>query len=107
MSERSCRLQRQTRETQIEMEIDLEGNRRIDVSTGLGFFDHMLTALAFHANWDLTLQANGDLHVDDHHTVEDCGLVIGEALGRASATSRAFAGLDTLTHRWMKPWRVA
>jgi len=75
-----AKLCRETRETRVEMELDLYGTRQVQISTGLGFFDHMLTLLAFHAGWDLTLAAKGDLEIDDHHTVEDCGIVLGSAL---------------------------
>ena len=80
MNERSTSLKRKTNETDIELTLNLDGVGNVQVSTGLGFFDHMLTALAFHAGWDLSLTCNGDLHVDDHHTIEDCGLSLGAAI---------------------------
>ncbi|MEM9412683.1 MAG: imidazoleglycerol-phosphate dehydratase HisB [Planctomycetota bacterium] len=80
MSDRIGSISRQTKETSIEVELNLDGQRSIEVSTGLGFFDHMLSALAFHAGWDLKLVAKGDLEVDDHHTIEDCGITIGQAM---------------------------
>ncbi|UQZ90643.1 imidazoleglycerol-phosphate dehydratase HisB [Deltaproteobacteria bacterium Smac51] len=73
---------RKTKETDIELEMDLDGGP-VDIKTGLGFFDHMLTALATYAGWGLMIKADGDLHVDSHHTVEDVGLVLGEALSTA------------------------
>lgn len=76
---------RNTKETQIYMAINLDGKGKADVQTGIGFFDHMLTLLAFHAKFDLTVHAKGDLEVCDHHTVEDTGILLGdlflEALG--------------------------
>lgn len=78
---RTSAVTRATRETSIRCELSLEGGA-VAVSTGIGFFDHMLTALASHARWGLTLEAKGDLEVDDHHTVEDCGIVLGQCLDR-------------------------
>lgn len=74
---------RTTGETSISLDLDLDGRGRVEAKTGLGFLDHMLHALGKHARWDLTLHATGDLHVDDHHTVEDCAIVLGQALGEA------------------------
>lgn len=75
-------LSRKTKETDISASLCLEGGG-VKVSTGIGFFDHMLTALAFYAGWGLELEAKGDLEVDGHHTVEDTGIVLGQALNRA------------------------
>lgn len=83
MSPRTTTVSRQTRETAIRCVLDLDGDGFADVQTGLGFLDHMLTSLARHGGFRLELKAEGDLHVDDHHTVEDCALVIGEAMERA------------------------
>lgn len=80
MNQRSTTIKRTTKETEIELTLDLDGTGDIQISTGLGFFDHMLNALAFHAGWDLSLNCKGDLHVDDHHTIEDCALVLGAAI---------------------------
>lgn len=74
---------RETRETRIEVKLTLDGSRRVRLRTGIGFLDHMLDALAFHAGWDLELTCAGDLHVDDHHTVEDVGLALGQAVDQA------------------------
>ena len=73
---------RKTKETEIDLALTLEGGS-VEVSTGIGFFDHMLTALAFYAGWGLALTVKGDLHVDGHHTVEDTGIVLGQALREA------------------------
>jgi imidazoleglycerol phosphate dehydratase HisB len=83
MSPRTATVARQTRETDIELTLNLDGSGAVDVQTGLGFWDHMLTALAFHAGWDLRLTCGGDLAVDDHHSVEDCALALGQALREA------------------------
>ncbi|SIP98006.1 imidazoleglycerol-phosphate dehydratase [Paracoccus thiocyanatus] len=80
---RRAKITRETAETQIEVELDLDGTGRYDNRTGIGFFDHMLDQLARHSLIDLSLRAQGDLHVDDHHTVEDSGIAIGQALARA------------------------
>src|SRR5207302_6173774 len=80
---RTARLRRETGETRIELALDLDGTGRADVATGVGFFDHMLTLLAKHSLIDLTAKADGDLHVDAHHTVEDVGICYGQALAQA------------------------
>jgi imidazoleglycerol-phosphate dehydratase len=80
---RSARIQRKTNETEIELVLDLDGSGQSQIDTGVGFFDHMLTLLARHAAFDLTVRAAGDLHVDQHHTVEDVGICFGQALKQA------------------------
>jgi imidazoleglycerol-phosphate dehydratase len=80
---RRARVERMTRETKILVELDLDGTGKSDISTGIGFLDHMLDQLARHGLIDLTVKAEGDLHIDQHHTTEDSGLAIGEAVMRA------------------------
>ena len=80
---RTARIQRETGETRIELAVYLDGAGRADISTGIGFFDHMLMLLAKHSLIDLTVKATGDLHVDAHHTVEDVGICLGQALTQA------------------------
>jgi imidazoleglycerol-phosphate dehydratase len=80
---RTAHIQRETGETRIDLAIDLDGVGRADVATGVGFFDHMLTLLAKHSLIDLTVKATGDLHVDAHHTVEDVGICLGQAITNA------------------------
>lgn len=80
---RTHQLQRKTRETDVTLTLTLDGEGRVDAQTGLAFLDHMLTALGKHARFDLTLRCQGDLHVDDHHTVEDTALTLGAALDAA------------------------
>lgn len=116
MSERTVTINRQTRETTIRGRLALDGERQISVATGIGFLDHMLTCLAFHAGWDLELECSGDLEVDDHHTAEDCALALGGALDRAlgerTGIARfgwAFAPLDEALARAVvdlsgRPW---
>jgi len=80
---RTARIQRKTRETDIELELNLDGTGQASLKTGVGFLDHMLELLAKHAVLDLTVTARGDLHVDQHHTVEDVGICFGQALKQA------------------------
>ncbi|HPV19538.1 MAG TPA: bifunctional histidinol-phosphatase/imidazoleglycerol-phosphate dehydratase HisB [Prolixibacteraceae bacterium] len=83
MPARSVTVERKTRETDIRVELSLDGTGKTDISTGLGFLDHMLEQIGRHAGCDLTVKAKGDLHVDEHHTVEDTALALGEAFGKA------------------------
>jgi imidazoleglycerol-phosphate dehydratase len=76
---RTSTKERKTKETDIVLELNIDGKGKADVSTGIGFFDHMLTALTMHAGWDLTLTCKGDTYVDSHHTVEDTGILLGRA----------------------------
>jgi len=80
---RTARVERGTKESKVLVEVDLDGSGRAQVSTGIGFYDHMLTALARHGLLDLTVQADGDVHIDAHHTVEDVAIVLGQALREA------------------------
>jgi imidazoleglycerol-phosphate dehydratase len=80
---RQARIERKTKETQIAASVELDGSGKYDVSTGIGFLDHMLEQLARHSLMDLEVKAKGDLHIDFHHTTEDTGIVIGEAVNQA------------------------
>jgi imidazoleglycerol-phosphate dehydratase len=80
---RKSRIERKTAETQIELELDLDGTGRAQIRTGVGFFDHMLELLARHGCMDLSVTAQGDLQVDQHHTVEDVGICLGQAIKQA------------------------
>ena len=80
---RTATLDRQTKESKVHVEVDLDGSGRADVSTGVGFYDHMLTSFARHALVDLTVSTEGDTHVDAHHSVEDTAIVLGQALREA------------------------
>ena len=88
MNARTAARNRETRETSIALTLNLDGTGVSDISTGVGFLDHMLELLAKHALMDLTVQAKGDLQVDDHHTVEDVGITLGEALNEALGDRR-------------------
>ena len=85
---RRASISRSTAETDIQATLVLDGNGRADIATGIGFLDHMLTALARHALFDLTVKATGDLHIDYHHTTEDVGIVLGQALRQALGEKR-------------------
>src|SRR5262249_19603047 len=101
MSDRTATVERRTRETFVQVTVDLDGTGDADVTTGIGFLDHMVTALARHSRVDIDLKCEGDLHIDDHHTVEDCALTLGDALHQALGERRgirrfghAYAPLD-------------
>ena len=85
---RKATISRKTAETDITVEIDLDGTGAYDNRTGVGFFDHMLDQLARHSMIDMTIRAEGDLHIDDHHTVEDTGITLGQALTKALGDKR-------------------
>jgi len=98
---RNAEITRKTKETEISVMLDLDGSGKADIKTGIGFFDHMLTALCVHGGFDMTVNAKGDLQVDGHHTVEDVGIVLGrafkEAIGDMSGIARygtAFIPMD-------------
>ena len=80
---RKANVSRNTLETKIDLKLDIDGSREISINSGIGFFDHMVKAMAFYANFDLNIDCKGDLHVDTHHTVEDIGLSLGEAFKEA------------------------
>ncbi len=80
---RQATIARKTRETEISVTVNLDGTGASDIQTGVGFFDHMVDQLARHGLIDVDLKAKGDLHIDDHHTVEDCGIVLGQAVSKA------------------------
>jgi len=85
---RRAEVRRETTETRIAVDLDLDGTGAYAISTGIGFFDHMLEQLSRHSLIDLTVETKGDLHIDQHHTVEDTGLAIGEALAKALGDKR-------------------
>ncbi|HOK65471.1 MAG TPA: imidazoleglycerol-phosphate dehydratase HisB [Anaerohalosphaeraceae bacterium] len=91
MKKRTACVQRKTNETDISVQMNLDGQGAYEISTGVGFFDHMLCHLSKHSGIDLTVQARGDLQVDAHHTVEDVGICLGEALGEALGEKRGIA----------------
>jgi imidazoleglycerol-phosphate dehydratase len=92
---RQATVERKTRETEVTATVNLDGAGRYDVSTGIGFLDHMLEQLSRHSLIDLTLRAKGDLHIDHHHTTEDTGIVIGEAVSKALGDRTGIARYGT------------
>jgi len=95
MSNRTAQMQRKTKETDIQLSIDLDGSGNADIDTGIGFFDHMLEAFARHGLFDLTVKVKGDLAVDCHHTIEDTGIVLGQAILKALGDK---AGINRYGH---------
>ena len=89
-------VERDTLETKIKVEIDLDGSGKADIDTGMGFLNHMLTLMAFHGKFDLTVLAKGDLDVDDHHTIEDIGISIGKAFKEAIGDRRGIRRYSTV-----------
>lgn len=101
MTTRTAKVKRKTGETDISIELNLDGTGKYDIATGIGFLDHMLTHIAVHGLFDLTVRADGDLHVDEHHTVEDVALVLGQAFSEAlddkkgiTRTAHAYVPMD-------------
>lgn len=98
MSERTATIERKTQETAIILSLDLEGAGRQECTTGVGFLDHMLAALAMHGLFDLTVRAKGDRHIDAHHTIEDVGIVLGQAFNTVVGDRR---GITRIGHAYV------
>ena len=94
---RTASISRKTKETDISLTLNLDGTGKCDISTGIGFFDHMLTSLTVHGGFDLTLKTVGDLEVDTHHTVEDTGIVLGQAFTKALGDKSGIVRFGTAT----------
>jgi imidazoleglycerol-phosphate dehydratase len=88
---RKASIERKTKETDITAEVNLDGTGVCDINTGVGFLDHMLAQLARHGLIDIAMRAKGDLHIDQHHTVEDCGIALGQAVAKALGDKRGIA----------------
>jgi imidazoleglycerol-phosphate dehydratase len=95
---RKARIERKTKETGISAEVNLDGKGVYSISTGIGFFDHMLEQLSRHSRIDIALSSKGDLHVDGHHTVEDCGIALGQAVAKALGEKR---GIVRYAHAYL------
>jgi imidazoleglycerol-phosphate dehydratase len=95
---RTATIRRKTSETKIEIELSLDGSGQHEISTGLGFLDHMLTAVAVHGLFDLTVKAEGDLHIDSHHTIEDTAIVLGKAFAEALGDRK---GISRVGHAYV------
>ena len=100
MMKRTAQLKRETKETAVFVKMDLDGSGKSDIDTGVGFFDHMLTLFAFHSGIDLQVKAKGDLHVCDHHLIEDTGIVLGKVLKEAPV-------MAVPASRWMRRCAVS
>ncbi len=95
---RQGQVQRKTKETDIAVEVNLDETGTFSISTGVGFFDHMIEQLSRHSRIDITLTAKGDLHIDQHHTVEDCGIALGQAVAQALGEKR---GITRYAHAYL------
>jgi imidazoleglycerol-phosphate dehydratase len=93
---RKAKVQRKTLETEVLVEIDLDGSGKSEIDTGIGFLDHMLTLMAFHGSFDLKVKSIGDTYVDDHHTVEDIGITLGEAFIKALGNKKGIKRYSNL-----------
>jgi len=102
MSERTATIRRDTNETQIEVSVDLDGSGRAELATGVPFLEHMLDQIARHGLLDLTVTARGDLEIDGHHTVEDIGITLGQAIAAALGDKR---GIRRYGSRWTRRCR--
>ena len=113
---RRARIERKTKESDIVVDLNLDGTGQVSIQTGVPFFDHMLTSLGSHASFDLTVQATGDIEIEGHHTIEDTAIVLGQALGQALGDKKgirrfgdAFIPMDeTLAHAaWIRRYGAA
>jgi len=100
MAMRTANVKRQTKETDIDLVLDIDGTGKSNINTGIGFFNHMLEGFSKHGFFDLTLKCDGDLDVDCHHTIEDCGIVLGNAIKEAIGDKLSV--LEALSFLWMK-----
>ena len=106
MKKRTAKIHRKTKETDVNISLNLNGTGKYEIDTGVGFLDHMLTHLSKHSKIDTTVKAKGDLDVDSHHTVEDIGLCLGECLDESWGTRKASTDTATARCRWRIRWRM-
>lgn len=93
---RTAKIERKTLETNVSVELNLDGEGKSSINTGIGFLDHMLTLVAFHGKFDLSIECSGDLYVDDHHTVEDIGIALGNAFNKALGDKKGIKRYSSL-----------
>lgn len=101
--ERYASIERKTNETQISLSLDIDGEGKSELETGVPFLSHMLDLFTKHGQFNLSVDAKGDIEVDDHHTTEDIGICIGQALREALGDKEALNAMGMLLYRWMKP----
>ena len=101
MADRIAKLQRKTKETDIAVTLNIDGTGKSQIQTGIGFFDHMLEGFSKHGFFDLNLSCDGDLIVDSHHTIEDSGIVLGNAIREAIGDKAVFGVLEAVFYQWM------
>ena len=106
MMERTSVVSRNTKETEIQISLNLDGSGKADIQTGIGFFDHMLNSFARHGFFDLTVKVKGDLEVDTHHTIEDTGIVLGQAIKQAVGDKKGIV-MAPRSFPWTNPWSCA
>lgn len=94
---RKAHIERDTKETKVKVDLNLDGSGQVDVSTGVGFMDHMLELLAFHGKFDLYVRVDGDLQVDSHHTIEDLGIVLGQCVSQALGDKKGITRYGAFT----------
>jgi len=99
---RTANVERKTKETSISVDINIDGTGKYDIQTGIGFLDHMLEQVSKHSLIDLKVKAKGDLHIDLHHTTEDTGIAIGEALLKALGEKKELSDIHMPLFQWMK-----
>jgi len=100
---RKAKISRKTKETSIAVEINIDGKGNYKIDTGIGFLDHMLEQLSKHSLMDISVKAKGDTHIDLHHTTEDTGIAIGEAINKAAGNRKGIKDMHLQSFLWMKP----
>ena len=101
---REASVERNTKETEIKLKLNLDGTGYSDIETGVGFFDHMLDGFTRHGLFDLAIRVHGDLQIDDHHTIEDTGIVLGSAIKETIGDKKPPAATEAVFCLWMKFW---
>ena len=104
MEGRISTINRKTKETEVNLEFSLDGRGNSQIETGIGFFNHMLDSFVRHGLFDMKRIVKGDLYVDSHHTVEDTGIVLGQAIKNALGDKKEFGGMDHACFLWMRVW---